>query len=178
MKQSLEKSNRWISQLSQIHLITLSIWHHFSTWVLEHLVTPIMRSPLWHMFCELFISLSCGVRWEYQNLLYNHKENRLLSPPPTSGVPSSCPKHRKENIKEGSLVDVSTSKVWDGAFGRQGLLLEIVMMKTNPSAGAKELRYRSLLCSSSTLGCGRKERRWLARVILYEVFPPKYITTL
>ena len=54
--QRLEKSNRWISQLSQIHLITLSIWHHYSMWVLKHLVTPIMRGPLWHMFCELFIS--------------------------------------------------------------------------------------------------------------------------
>ena len=49
--QRLEKSNRWIFQLSQIHLITL-----FSMWVLKHLVTPTMRSPLWHMFCELFIS--------------------------------------------------------------------------------------------------------------------------
>ena len=54
--QRLEKSNRWIFQSSQIHLITLSIWHHFSMWVLKHLVTPTMRSPLWHMFCELFIS--------------------------------------------------------------------------------------------------------------------------
>ena len=35
-------------------------------------------------------------------------------------------------------------KVWDGAFGRQGLLLEIVMIKTNHGAGAKELRERSV----------------------------------
>ena len=49
--QRLEKSNRWIFQSSQIHLLTL-----FSMWVLKHLVTPFMRSPLWHMFCELFIS--------------------------------------------------------------------------------------------------------------------------
>ena len=109
--QRLEKaSNRWISQLYQIHLITLSRRHHFSKWVLKHLVTPIMRSPLWHMFCELFISLSCGVRREYQDLLYNHKENRPLSPPPPSDVPSSFPTHRKENIKEGPLVDAGTSK--------------------------------------------------------------------
>jgi len=49
--QRLEKSNCWIFQLSQIYLITL-----FSMWVLKHLVMPTMRSPLWHMFCELFIS--------------------------------------------------------------------------------------------------------------------------
>ena len=49
--QRLEKSNRWIFQIYQIHLLTL-----FSMWVLKHLVTPTMRSPLWHMFCELFIS--------------------------------------------------------------------------------------------------------------------------
>jgi len=62
------------------------------------------------MFCELFIPLSCGVRREYQDLLYNHRENQPLPPPPTSDVPPSFPMHRKENIKEGPLVDTSTSK--------------------------------------------------------------------
>ena len=66
----------------------------------------------------------------------------------------------------------------DRAFGRQGLLLEIVMMKTNHSARAKELRQKCWLCLSSTLGCGRKQRHWLARVILYGAFFPKFTTTL
>jgi len=55
------------------------------------------------MFCELFsfhvnttqfdfcLSFSRGVRREYQNPLYNHKENRPLSPPPTSLLPIEHP---------------------------------------------------------------------------------------
>ena len=50
------------------------------------------------------------MRREYQDLLYNHKENRLLSPPPTSDIPSYFPMHPKENIKEWPLVDAGTSK--------------------------------------------------------------------
>jgi len=69
-------------------------------------------------------------------------------------------------------------RVWDGAFGRQGLSLENAMMRANFSDGAKELRDECWLPPrSSTLGCRRKQRQWLARVILYEVFSPKSFTT-
>jgi len=38
------------------------------------------------LLCELFVSLRCGVRHEYQNSLYNYNKNRLqpLSPPHVS----------------------------------------------------------------------------------------------
>ena len=93
------------------------------------------------MFCELFsfhvnvgqsdfcLSFSRGVRREYQNPLYNHKENRPLSPPPTSLLPIEHPDYSPDmtcrptilfpkapkgkyslRAKEESRVDTSTSK--------------------------------------------------------------------
>jgi len=69
------------------------------------------------------------VRREYQNPLYNHKENRPLSPPPTSLLPIEHPDYSPDMTcrptilfpnapkgkysvcaKEESLVDASTSK--------------------------------------------------------------------
>jgi len=36
----------------QIHLISLVLCSALSVWVLKHLVTPIMRSLLWHVCCS------------------------------------------------------------------------------------------------------------------------------
>ena len=69
-----------------------------------HYEKPTVTYVLWVVY------LSWGVRREYQDLFYNHKENRLLSPPPTSDVPSPFPMHRKGNIREWPLVDAGTSK--------------------------------------------------------------------
>ena len=59
-----------------------------------HYEKPTVTYVLWVVY------LSWGVRREYRDLLYNNKENRLLSPPLTSDIPSSFPMHRKENMKE------------------------------------------------------------------------------
>ena len=84
------------------------------------------------------------------------------------------------NAPKGKYKRGTTS--WCGYLKRfemeQGLLLEIVMMTTNHSTGAKELREKCWLCPSSTLGCGRKQMHWLARVILNEAFSPKSTMTL
>ena len=77
--------------------------------------------------------------------------------------------------KEGPTVDASTSK---GLRRSQGLSLEIVMMKTNSTDEEKELRGKCWLrLGSLTLGCRRRQRQWLARVILYEAFSPKSTIT-
>ena len=78
--------------------------------------------------------------------------------------------------KGGPTVDASTSK---GLRRSPRLLLKVAMMKTSFSDGAEELRGKCWLrVGSSTLGCRRRRRRWLARVILSETFPPKSTTTL
>ena len=130
------------------------------------------------------------MRREYQNALYNHKENRPLTLLPTSLLPIEYPNYSFAmacrssvlfpNAPKGKYKRGTTS--WCGHLKRfemeQGLLLEIVMMTTNHSTGAKELREKCWLCLSSTLGCGRKQMHWLARVILYEAFSPKSTMTL
>jgi len=104
----------------------------------------------WSDFRLLFISFSCR---EYQIPLYNHKEKR--PPLPTSLLPIEYPNYSPATVcrstvlfpnapkgnypvctNEGSTVDASTSKSYRD-FGRQGLLLEIAMMKTNCSNGAR-----------------------------------------
>ena len=129
-----------------------------------HYEKPTVTYVLWVVYLPQLWGTS-----QYQDLLYNHKENLPLSPPPPSDVPSSFPTHRKENIKEGPLVDAG--KVWDGA--------RVVIGDSDDdnesqrrSEGAE--REKCWLCPSSTLGCGRKQRQrhWLARVILYEAFSP------
>jgi len=130
------------------------------------------------------------VRREYQNALYNHKENRPLTLLSTSLLPIKYPNYSLAmacrptvlfpNAPKGKYKRGTTS--WCGHLKRfemeQGLLLEIVMMTTNHSTGAKELREKCWLCPSSTLGCGRKQMHWLARVILNEAFSPKSTMTL
>jgi len=55
-------SNFRTSQSSQIYLIIISIWLQVGlAWVLKHLVTPITRGPVWHMFCGLSPSMSMWV---------------------------------------------------------------------------------------------------------------------
>jgi len=77
--------------------------------------------------------------------------------------------------KQGPTVDVSTSR---GLRWSQGLSLEIVMMKTNSTDEEREPRGKCWLrLGSSTLGCRRRQRQWLARVVLYEAFSPKSTIT-
>ena len=38
--------------IARIHLISLVPCSAFSVWVLKHLITPIMRSLLWHVCCS------------------------------------------------------------------------------------------------------------------------------
>jgi len=129
---------------------------------------------------------------EYQNPHHNHKEN--WQPLPTSFLSIQHPDYSPDvacrptvlfpNVlkgkylvctKEGPTVDVSTSK---GLRRSQGLSLEIAMMKTNWTDEERELRGKCWLrLGSSTLGCRRRQRRWLARVILYEAFSPKSTIT-
>jgi len=157
-----------------------------------------MRNPLWHIFCSfspfwlVFISLTCCMRREYQNPHHNHKEN--WPPLPTSLLSIQHPDYSPDvacrptilfpNVpkgkylvctKEGPTVDASTSK---GLRWSQGLSLEIAMMRTNSTDEERELRGKCWLrLGSSTLGCRRRQRQWLARVILYEAFSPKSTIT-
>ena len=126
----------------------------------------------------LFISLSCGVPREYQNPLYSHKENRPLTLLPTSLLPIEhlysfditwrptvlFPNALKGKYlvctKEGPKVMRVPQRVSDGVFGRQGLLLEIAMVKTNSGDRARELREKYWLCLCSTLSCRRRQSGW------------------
>jgi len=129
------------------------------------------------------------MRREYQNLHHNYKGNwptSLLSiehpdySPDVACRPTVLFPNAPKGIylvctKEGPTVDVSTSK---GLRRSQGLSLEIAMMKTNSTDEERELRGKCWLrLGSSTLGCQRRQRQWLARVILYEAFSPKSTIT-
>jgi len=137
-----------------------------------------MRSLLWHIFvalpCKygliwlLLIFLSYGARREYQNPLYNHKEN--WSPLPTFFLPIEYPDYSPAmacrptvlfpNVpkgkypvctKEEPIVDATTSKSLRRSQGRS---LEIAMMRKNSSNGTRELREKCWLrLRSSTLCC-------------------------
>jgi len=129
------------------------------------------------------------MRREYQNLHHNHKGNWLTSllsiehpdySPDVACRPTVLFPNAPKGIypvctKQGPTVDVSTS---EGLRRSQGSSLEIVMMKTNSTDEERELRGKCWLrLGSSTLGCRRRQRQWLARVMHYEAFSPKSTIT-
>jgi len=107
----------------------------------------------------LFISLSCCGRHEYQNPLHSYKENRPLSPPPTSLLPTEYPDYLPDmacrftvlfpNALKGKYLMWPTDDVCtlNGFRRKQGFLLVIAMMKSNLSDRTRELREECWLGS-------------------------------
>lgn len=66
----------------------------------------------------MFFSLSRGVRREYQNPLYNHKENRPLSPPPTSLLPIEHPDYSPDMTCRPTILFPDASKGKHPAYAK------------------------------------------------------------
>ena len=128
----------------------------------------------------LFISLSCCGRHEYQDPFYNHKTQWKLTSFILStciirltwlaDLPSSFPMHQKENIP-------FMTNSWCEYLKGPKMETRVVIGDSNDGDEFPTERKgweRGLLClRSSTQGYRRRQRQWLARVILYEVFPPE-----
>ena len=170
-KTRTDSSNCRNSRSSQIHLITLSKWLQFR----------LFRTSAFHVntglsdFCLSLLAVVGIMSIRIRFITTRHNENwpHLHCSPAMACRPIvlfSFPTHQKENIP---YVTNSWCEYLKGPKTETRVVIGDSDDGNSYPTERKSWERGWLCLRSLTLGCRRRQRQWLARMISYEVFLPK-----